>query len=272
MKATARRLLKRMDNPDDPKLQSLQSDAKDHVEEVARASGIFPDTHAVRRLSYTYYYDWKVDDPDIMLLVQDPGNLHERHIQELQPENPLEGGCTRRDQVSIYRQFAKSWLTGRNADFSEKFFGTFEEHGLINLGYNWEEYINSEQIFQDFYLGDVVKYRVDGFGRSAERKSYSKFLEEEIRSLDPTLIITFGSNAWDSLRRETDPTLAIDSKADPSKMLEIHGDLHSIANPIDSFVLPLSHMSGQVWWRFPPEEYLKRLDTALETWTQIQTE
>jgi len=270
MKETARRLLKQMDNPDDPELRRLQSDAKEHVEEVAHAAGLFPDKHAIRRLSYTYYYDWETDDPDFMLLLQDPGNLHKRHLEELQPENPLEGGCTRREQVHIYRQFAKSWLTGRNADFSEQFFGTFDDHGLINLGAGWKDYITTERMFQDVYLGDVVKYRVDGFGRSAERKSYAKFLEEEIEALDPDLLITFGSNAWDALRRETGPSAVRNSAASPGKMLDIHGTLHSISDPIDTFVLPLSHMSGQVWWRFPPSDYIGRLDSALQLWGEVR--
>jgi len=121
-------------------------------------------------------------------------------------------------------------------------------------------------MFQDVYLGDVVKYRVDGFGRSAERKSYAKFLEEEIEALDPDLLITFGSNAWDALRRETGPSAVRNSARFTGENVGYPRNTPSISDPIDTFVLPLSHMSGQVWWRFPPSDYIGRLDSALQLW------
>ncbi|ELZ52495.1 hypothetical protein C465_01614 [Halorubrum distributum JCM 9100] len=94
--------------------------------------------------------------------------------------------------------------------------------------------------------------------------SYQHLLERELRALDPDLVITFGGNAWPALRRSTAPELVVDTDADPESIMSIHGTLHRISDPIDTHVLPLAHMSGQVWWRFPPDEYISRLSEALE--------
>ncbi|WP_245810847.1 uracil-DNA glycosylase family protein [Halorubrum halodurans] len=261
---TARKLLSEIDKPTEPTLQELQETAIGSVETVLSDAG-FPIREEVsRRLSYTYYYDWETDDPDIVLLVQDPGNLHERHLSELRPQNPLAGECSARDQIGVYREFAKSWLTGRNADFSERFFETLARHDLISLPNGWHQYVDSGQFYRDFYLGDVVKYRVDGFGVADERASYQHLLERELRALNPELVITFGGNAWPALQRSTTPEPVVDTDADPESIMSIHGTLHRISEPVNTHVLPLAHMSGQVWWRFPPDEYISRLSEALE--------
>mgnify|MGYP005864382449 CR=1 FL=1 len=259
----ARKLFSEIDEPTEPTLQELQQTAIDNVNTVL-SDAEFPTQEEVsRRLSYTFYYDWETDDPDIVLLVQGPGNLHERHLSELRPHNPLAGECSARDQIAVYREFAKSWLTGRSADFSERFFETLARHDLISLPNGWHQYVDSGQFYRDFYLGDVVKYRVNGFGANAERVSYQHLLERELRALDPELVITFGGNAWPALRRSTAPDEAA-GLVDPESIMAIHGTLHRISEPIDTHVLPLAHMSGQVWWRFPPDEYISRLSKALE--------
>jgi uracil-DNA glycosylase len=109
-----------------------------------------------------------------------------------------------------------------------------------------------------------VKYRVDGFGVAAERASYQHHLERELQALNPKLVITFGGNAWPALRRSTTPEPVVDTDADPESIMSIHGTLHRISEPVNTYVLPLAHMSGQVWWRFPPDEYISRLSKALE--------
>ena len=260
----ARKILSEIDEPTEPTLRELQQTAIGEVGTVLSEAGFSVQDEVARRLSYTYYYDWETDDPDIVLLVQDPGNLHERHLSELRPYNPLAGECSARDQIGVYREFAKSWLTGRNADFSERFFETLASHGLISLPNGWHQYVDSGQFYRDFYLGDVVKYRVDGFGVAAERASYRQLLERELQALDPELVITFGGNAWPALRRSTAPEPVVETDAHPESIMSIHGTLHRISEPIDTHVLPLAHMSGQVWWRFPPDEYISRLSKALE--------
>jgi len=46
--------------------------------------------------------------------------------------------------------------------------------------------------------------------------------------------------------------------------MSIHGTLHRISEPVNTYVLPLAHMSGQVWWRFLPDEYISQLSEVLE--------
>lgn len=261
---TARDLLSRIDQPSQSELQALQETAIDSVESVLSQTDFPNQTATSRRLSYTFYYDWETDDPDYVLLVQDPGNLHERHLSELRPTNPLAGECSLRDQISVYRAFGQSWLTGRNADFTERFFETLARHGLISLPNGWHQYVSSGQFYEDLYIGDVVKYRVDGFGTAEERVSYHTFLERELQSLNPDIVFTFGGNAWPALRRHTSPEPVIETDADPGSVMDIHGTVHRISDPIDSYVIPLAHMSGQVWWRFPPDEYIDRFSTALQ--------
>lgn len=267
---TARTLLSQIDQPTHPELQELQQTAIDSVETVLADAGMPLQEEVCRRLSYTFYYDWETDDPDYVLLVQDPGNLHQRHLSELRPHNPLAGECPARQQISVYRAFGQSWLTGRNADFSEQFLGTLANHGLISLSDSWERYVTSGQLYQDFYLGDVVKYRVDGFGTAAERTSYQTLLTTELQELDPNLVITFGGNAWSTIRRHARPQPVVETDADSESVMDIHGVLHRINEPIETYLLPLAHMSSQVWWRFPPAEYLSRLSDALATWRQQQ--
>ncbi|WP_353635409.1 uracil-DNA glycosylase family protein (plasmid) [Halobacterium sp. NMX12-1] len=265
---TARDLLSLIDQPPQPELQTLQKSAIDDIESVLSQAGFPVQAEVCRRLSYTFYYDWETDDPDYVLLVQDPGNLHERHLSELRPHNPLAGDCSARDQISVYRAFGQSWLTGRNADFTERFFETLAHHDLISLPSGWHQYVASGQFYHDFYLGDVVKYRVDGFGTSEERVSYHALLERELQALDPEVVFTFGGNAWPALRRHTSPEPVVETDADPASVMDIHGTLHRISDPVDTYVLPLAHMSGQVWWRFPPDEYIARLSTALQVLQQ----
>lgn len=266
--AVARDLLSEIDQPSHPELQALQEMAIDACKPVLSQAGFPVRQEVCRRLSYTYYYDWKTDDPDYVLLVQDPGNLQARHMSELRPQNPLAGECPDRRQIGVYRAFGQSWLTGRNSDFSQRFFETLDRHNLISLPDSWHHYVATGQFYHDFYLGDVVKYRVDGFGRTEERVSYRALLKRELQALDPEVVFTFGGNAWPALRRHTSPKPVVETDADPDSVMDIHGTLHRISEPVETYVLPLAHMSGQVWWRFPPDEYIARLSNALRVFKQ----
>lgn len=270
MEEFARSLLEQIDDPEHPVLRDQLSAAMQQSRQILDGTAIPEVTDGVvRRLSYTYYYDWETDDPDYMLLVQDPGNLHTRHLDELRGTNPLADGCSYRDQIHTYRQFGKSWLSGRNKDFSKQFFGALASHGVIDLEADWQRYLASDQLYRDFYLGDVMKYRADGFGRRAEDISYTQYLEAEIQALQPDLIFTFGGNAWSTVRGQGTVAPVANAAANPAKMMDIHGVLHELTEPVSTFVLPLSHMSSQVWWRFPPEEYIDRLNEGVSLWTEI---
>lgn len=270
MESMARGLLDEIDDPAAPDLRELQRDAMAATRDVLAAADIHKVSEGViRRLSYTYYFDWETDDPEYMLLVQDPGSLQERHLEELRGSNPLADGCSKRDQIQVYRAFGESWLTGRNSDFSKQFFGALAGFGLIDLGAGWEGYITSGQLYHDFYLADVVKYRADGFGTRVEDVSYDQYLRREIEALDPEIIFTFGGSAWSALRRNMVPKPVADDHIDPSKMLDIHGVVHDVETPVETTIIPLSHMSGQVWWRYPPEDYIAELRWGLSMHTDL---
>ena len=105
---TARKLFSEIDKPTEPTLRELQQTAIGSVETVLSDTGFRTREEVSRRLSYTFYYDWETDDPDIVLLVQDPGNLHERHPSELRPQNPLAGESSARDQIGVYSSLPRA--------------------------------------------------------------------------------------------------------------------------------------------------------------------
>lgn len=264
MDSTATAVLDQIDDPDHPRLQTVLEQAVEEVRAVvAEADAPAVSESVLRRLAYTYYYDWETDDPDYMLLVQDPGRLQPRHLEILQEANPLTDGCSKRDQIQTYRAFAKTWLTRRNSDFTTQFFDTLADYGLIEPADSWPTYVESGRLFDDFYLGDVVKYRANGYGRDVEAVSYEQLLERELQMVDPECIFTFGASAWRTVRHHMDPRPLTDPHIDDSKITAIHGVVHEVETPVQTTVIPLSHMSGQVWWRFPPDEYLARLRWAL---------
>jgi hypothetical protein len=98
---TARDLLSRIDQPTQHELQALQKTAINAVESVLSEAGFPGRPEVSKRLSYAFYYDWETDDLDYVLLVQDPRNLHERHLSELRPHNPLACDCSARDQIGV---------------------------------------------------------------------------------------------------------------------------------------------------------------------------
>lgn len=221
----------------------------------------------VRKLSYTYYHKPEQEDPEYVFLLQDPGGLQERHTEEIDRLDGIDQQSSGEELVDIFRQFPKSWLLrNRNSDFSERFFTSLAEHGLISLQSTWREYLREEQFYEDFYMTDVVKYRVDGFNKTEEQASVNEFLRDELIDIDPNLIFAFGGDAWSALRTYFDAIPVQRTSVDPSKITEMHGHLCQANQNLDSKILPLSHMSGQIWWRFPPDDYIKRMEQGLKQW------
>lgn len=264
-------IIERIENPENEHLRSMLSDAcqttEDRLEEWG-FSGVSDAT--IRRLSYTYYHRSDQDDPKYVFLVQDPGGLQRRHTEELDRIRSIEETENLDSLVDVYREFPKSWLLrNRNSDFSEQFFSTLADHGLISYETSWRPYLQNEQFYDDFYMTDVVKYRVDGSNKSEERASVDAFLREELSNLDPELIFSFGRQAWEVLRDHFGAWPVSGGQRDMGKISEMHGQLCETRGQVDTMVLPLSHMSGQVWWRFPPEEYISRMEDGIEEWKSL---
>ncbi|MDB9235618.1 hypothetical protein [Halorubrum ezzemoulense] len=51
---------------------------------------------------------------------------------------------------------------------------------------------------------------------------------------------------------------------DPEIIMFMYRNFYRISESVNTYVLLLAYMSGQVWWGFPPHEYILRLSKALE--------
>ena len=265
-----REFVERIEYPENSVLQDLFSDAQQTTRDRLSKWGYSEvDDWLVRKMSYTYYYDHTTDDPDYVFLLQDPGGLQQRHTEELEAIQELPDEFSRRKLVSLYRQFAKSWLLRRNEDFSERFFTALDDLGLISIEPSVEAYLRDGRFFDDFYMTDVVKYRTDGFGKHHENASVDSFLREELRTIDPDLIFAFGGSAWSAVQEHLGAQPVTDDYVNTSKITESHGHLCESTQILETHVLPLSHLSGQIWWRFPPDEYIARLRDGIQTWQEI---
>lgn len=115
--------LERIENPRSRILEELFESAVEKVEKQLReydATNL--DDWALRKIAYTYYYDWENDDPNYVFLLEDPGNLNDRHTRAVQRIEKLEDDYDPLSLVDIYRGFATTWFTEtRNSDF----FGVF---------------------------------------------------------------------------------------------------------------------------------------------------
>lgn len=264
-------LIDRLERPDDEVLRSLRDDACETTRNRLERWGFADvDESTVRKLSYTYYHAPEENDQRYVFLLQDPGGLQRRHTEELNRLERIDERPSATELVDVYRQFPKSWLLrDRNADFSSKFFTTLADHGMVSFSSTWQDYLQDEAFYDDFYMTDVVKYRVDGPNSAEKRASVNEFLREELSTIDPELIFAFGGDAWGILRKHFDATPSETTSVDPGKIMQIHGTLCETGGEVDTKILPLSHMSGQVWWRFPPEEYIERMETGLREWKAL---
>lgn len=263
--------LDRIENPRSRILEDLFESAVENVEQQLREYGATNlDDWALRKIAYTYYYDWENDDPDYIFLLEDPGNPNDRHTRDVRRIEKLKDDYDPLSLVDIYRGFATTWFTEtRNSDFIRRFLYTCSDSGLISFDDYWGDYVKSQRFFDDFYMTDIVKYRAPGsaVGSPEVQFSFSEQLREELEAIDPDLIFTFGNRAWNPIKEElaTEPveTLAIDEL----KITELHGHLHETGRVLDTYVLPLGHMSTQFYGaQISKQEYMGRMANGLEQW------
>lgn len=266
--------LERIENPRSRILKELFESAVENVREQLKeygATGI--DEWALRKIAYTYYYDWETDDPDYVFLLEDPGNLNQRHTREVRRIEALRDDYDPRSLVDIYRGFATAWFTEtRNSDFIRRFLSTCSDNGLIEFGDYWGDYVKSQQFFDDFYMTDIVKYRAPGsaVGSPEVQFSFSEQLRGELETINPDLIFTFGNRAWNPIKTElaTEPVESL--SIDESKITDLHGHLHRTGRVLDTYVLPLGHMSTQFYGaQIAKQEYMDRMERGIEEWLQL---
>lgn len=254
-------LIQRIENPERSVLRDCLEEACDLSRRRLREWGFSGVSDGIlRRMSYTYYHDGS-SNPDIAFIVQDPGPLQKRHTEQF--NRISRAGQNYGELVGAYREFAKSWLRRRNADFSEQFFSELDRSGLLDLDGSVDAYLERGHLFEDIYLTDVVKYRIDGPTTTQTSASIDAFLCDELREISPDIVFVFGGDAWEAVYRRFRLVRVTNEPVDASKTMDVHGAVFRLTGPFETTVIPLAHMSGQVWYRFPPEEYIERLSEAL---------
>jgi hypothetical protein len=265
--------LDRIENPRSRTLERLFESAVENVEEQLREYGATNvDEWALRKIAYTYYYDWEEDDPNYVFLLEDPGNLNQRHTRQVRRIAHLKDEYDPLSLIDIYRGFATTWFTEtRNSDFIRQFLHTCSKNELLELKDHWRDYVRSGQFFDDFYMTDIVKYRAPGsaVGNQEVRSSFSEQLRDELEAIDPDLIFTFGNRAWNPVKQELATEPVEELAVDESKITELHGHLHQTGRVLDTHVLPLGHMSTQFYGaQIDKAEYMDRMEGGLKRWRQ----
>jgi uracil-DNA glycosylase len=256
----------RIAQPEHPALGDLADQARTGVENTLMDWGLENVSQSVvRNLSFTYYHDWEHDDPNCLLVIQDPGPLYDRHQDEVQAIRDLGTDPDPLELISLHRSFAISWLVQRNADFAEKFVETCDEHGIATPEDDWRDYIEQGRFFDDFYLADVVKYRTDSHNHNQRIASYRGYLRDEIHYVDPELVFVFGGDAWSLLRSQMTLTPQETIDIDPSKVTEAHGHPFRTTTPVETTIIPLVHFSGRVYHSLLRDSYFDYLEEGLAT-------
>jgi len=260
----------RIAEPEHPELQNLADEARNGVREALTDWGwTNPDDVTVRNLSFTYYHDWEHDDPDCMFLIQDPGPVYDRHRQEFEAIRNLDPAADPLELVSLHRRFATSWLIQRNADFAEKFLTACARNGYADVDNDWERYVENGGFFDDFYLTDVIKYRIGDHDTPHHRASYRGYLADELRHVEPELLFVFGGDAWGVVRSAMDPTPLVDIDGDASKVTDAHGYPFRVTSPAETVAVPLVHFSGRIYHSLLRDSYFDYLSEGLQAVSEV---
>lgn len=225
-------------------MQDLQRQAREAViERLAKYDMVDVPDHVIRHLTYAYYHDWEVDDPEFVFLLEDPGIPGEHVVHETNAYVDLGTEYDIRDVVEIDRRFGARWLAKSTyTEFTSQFISLCQEYGLVETDSPWWQYLLGGAFFDDFYMCDVVKYRATSIGTADVRVSFTEFLYDEIETIEPDLIFAFGKRAWETIRDQLRAEPLEEEPASQS-VLDVHGVLHRTTRPPDTTVLPLGHMS-----------------------------
>lgn len=262
--------LSQIEHPRSRHLEQLRDTAIQNVKQTLPNRSVdVHDERVFRKLAFTYYHDWTTDDPDYMMMSEDPGPLGSRHafdlidFAELPNDDPLA-------QIDLYRNFASRWLADDNYRFSETFFGACADEGLIDISDSIREYIHDDGMYNDFYVTDANKYRATTNSSTTRAALSTAFTATELTGMNPELIFAFGNDAWEALADELALT-PVDGVHDPNAgITDIDGHLYASQRLIDTHVIPLLHMSGQAFGaQRTPQEYRDRLRKGLQTWNHV---
>jgi hypothetical protein len=162
--------------------------------------------------------------------------------------NPSTGDDKDIETAEETKKGFKNWVNKKNK-FYRTFFETLKEYlpgdyhfKTNNLeGEGFKTYVQ-DHLFEDFYVTDYVKLRTDTktmretLKLPGLKEEWDKLLQKEIELVKPNIVISFGANAWNSIRPLIDPY--------PSKapVTQIHGDVFKLNNNID--YIPLAFVPG----------------------------
>lgn len=254
--------IERIERPESDALSELRDEAAHDVRESLQGSGFDTTPEIVRKSTYTYYYDWERDDPEYVFLVQNPGTLSRRHEMKgiRASRSPIE-------YVRTYRTYAQEWLLEKNEHFSSRFFPLLTRYGLLEGAEEWRTYLK-EGFYDDFYLTDLIKYRVKtgDIGDRHRRAGFEEHLHEELRLVDPELVFAFSARVWDTLREELDLRPVSDGAVPDATVSNAHGHLYRATGALDTHVLPLSHFSMRVYALLLRDSYFEYLHDALSAY------
>lgn len=231
-------------DPERLPLQQQQRDARENVEERLAEYGIEDVPEAVlRKLTYAYYHDWEVDDPQYVFLLADPGVPGEHVVFETNAYAELGPEMDLHEAIQVDRRFGARWLvSGTYADFTREFIEICTEADLIAPEQPWWRYLLSGGFYNDFYMGDVIKYRGANVRAGDVEASFTEFLVHELEHVAPDLIIAFGKRAWEAVADRLEAT-PVNSAPDSDSVIDTHGVLHATDRLIETAVLPLGHPS-----------------------------
>lgn len=259
------KFVRRIEEPEHSVLKAALADACERARERLTEMGFRnPEEWLVRKAAFASFYDWERDSPDYVFLLPDPGNIGTEYTDEIHDFESTGPTISSRQQVGFYRDLARGWFLNHRTDFPTEFFPLLQSNGLIEYPTNWQTYIRDSGFFDDFYMTDVVKYRIAGNSSSAlEEWAFRRHLKRELIHIDPKIIFVFGGRAWGTIREYLSPVPYGTKVRDDSKITNAHGRLYYTNSQFCAFILPLGHMSGNSWWQFPPEEYIDRLKAGL---------
>lgn len=214
---------------------------QDKEELLSWLSNKYVKRRKLTKLLSTCYYKEEWDGrPDVMLLMETPGSLsyredsRHREAERLLDEDSIE------EQVKLYRKFSHGWL-GNNLrnNFTAPFLRKLSESSAVDIKVeSLEDYIpdslddmdgGESLFFKDFYVTDVVSFRIKGGSINSERRNRGmEIVVEEISYIEPDVVFCFGTKPWRAIRKNAEVKALTDGYEVESGITSVHGGLYKV--------------------------------------------
>lgn len=225
------------------------------------------------RLAYIYYHNWEENDPSYMILLEDPGDMGDHVVAEIPKIKALGRDPNPLDLIEIYQRIGARWLMGRDyAYITSQVLEAFNQFDLIDFDGDWWEYMLSGRFFDDFYMGDTVKYRADY--NDVPDSCFTQFLRKELESVDPDFIFIFGGDGWDVICEKLNPVpVSLDlgsSNVCEENLGAVLGEVFRSEYPVETYLAPLYHVSyvTRGWADISREEYIEAIQGSVRDWQE----